>query len=125
MTACAVVRPGPGPATWSLFPLEVSLAGGWDWLQRGLVVGWGRSGRRAGGLVNGEFIGGEPAVHGWLERPGLDNRGVPGLADRCAQVPGAFVRFAIPLTPRAAAGGLGGQERARDRGVAVVLSAGL
>jgi len=84
----------------------------------------GRAGGGAGGFINGEVSGGEPAVHGGLDRPGLDHRGVPGVADRGAQFPGAIGRIAIPRTRRAAAGGLFGQELARDRGVAVVLPAG-
>jgi hypothetical protein len=42
MTVCAVVSQALGPATWSLFPLDASLAGGWG-------GGKGRYPVRAGG----------------------------------------------------------------------------
>ena len=37
MTVCAVVSQALRPATWSLLPPGISLAGGWEWLQGGLV----------------------------------------------------------------------------------------
>src|SRR6266851_10284854 len=66
----------------------------------------GRAGHGVRGLIDGEVIEGEPALDRRLERPGLDHRRVPGLPDRRAQVPGAVSGIAVPLTRRAAAGGL-------------------
>ena len=38
----------------------------------------GRAGHGAGVLIDGEVTGGEPALDGGLERPGLDDQLVPG-----------------------------------------------
>jgi len=81
----------------------------------------GRAGHRPGALIDSEVISGEPACHGCLDRPGLDHRGVPGLADLRAQVPAAVGGIAVPFTRRPATGHLTGQELGSDRGVAVVL----
>src|SRR5262249_4013786 len=62
---------------------------------------------------------GGPALNSRLERPGFDHRTVPSLPDRRAQVPGAVRGIAVPLTHRAAAGGLAGHELGSHRGVAV------
>src|SRR5262245_1090810 len=61
----------------------------------------GRAGDGPGGLIDGEVVQGEPAVDGRRERPGLDHRGVPGLAQRGTQVPGAV--GGSPLTSASAA----------------------
>ena len=47
----------------------------------------GRAGDGPGVLIGGEVIDGEPAPDRGLDRPGLDHRRMPGLAQRRAQVP--------------------------------------
>ena len=56
----------------------------------------GRAGDGAGLLIDDEVIDGEPAGDGGLQRLGLDHRGVPGVADSAAQVPGAVGQVAVP-----------------------------
>src|SRR5260370_30084029 len=56
----------------------------------------GRGGDRAGLLVPGEVVDGEPAGHRGLQRPGLDHRLVPGLLYPITQFTGAVGRVAVP-----------------------------
>jgi hypothetical protein len=81
----------------------------------------GRAGDGAGGLIDGEVIQGEPAVDGRLERPGLDDRLVPGPGQDSAQVTGAVGRVAVNLSRRRFAA----DQFRGDRGIAVVLPGGL
>jgi hypothetical protein len=56
MTVCAVVSQALGPATWSLFPPQASLAGDRDGGKRVAVPNRvrGRSAGRPGGVLPGE-----------------------------------------------------------------------
>ena len=92
----------------------------------------GRAGHGPGGRIDGEVIGGEAALDGGQQRPGLDHRLVPGLGDRGAQVPGAVGRIAVPgklpaagivmvaVTAAAGGGALGRHELRGDRRVGVL-----
>ena len=80
-----------------------------------------RAGHRAGRLVDGELVEGEPAVHGRAQRPRLDDRGVPGLRPgRGQQLAGAVGRIAQHLDRV----GFLGQQLDADRGVGVLRPGG-
>src|SRR5271157_16066 len=61
----------------------------------------GRAGDRAGLLIDGEVIDGEPSLDRGPQGLGLDHRLVPGISDRAAQVPGAIGGIAVPGTTSA------------------------
>ncbi len=79
-----------------------------------------RAGHRGGGLVDGEVVEGEPAVHGRAQRPRLDDRGVPGL--RAARP--AARRCRRPNRPAPRAGRVRRPAARSDRGVGVLRPGG-